>query len=77
VIPHGQPVPLWPGNGATRGSLLIDGFWDASWQITDAALTITPFRRLTAAEESAITAEAAELLAFTSPASLARPIRFS
>ena len=77
VIPHGQPVPLWPGNGATRGSLLIDGFWDATWQISDAALTITPFRRLTAAEESAITAEAAELLAFTSPASPARPIRFS
>jgi hypothetical protein len=77
VIPHGHPVPLWPGNGATRGSLLIDGFWDAIWQITAEALTITPLRPLTAAEESAITAEAEKLLAFTCPASPTRPIRFT
>lgn len=77
VIPHGQPVPLWPGNGATRGSLLIDGCWDATWQITAEALTITPLRPLTATEESAITAEAEKLLAFTSPASPTRPIRFT
>jgi hypothetical protein len=65
VIPHAHPVPLWPGNGATQGTLLIDGVWDATWKITAVALTITPFRRLTAAEESAITEEAANLLAFT------------
>ena len=61
VIPHAHPVPLWPGNGATQGTLLIDGAWDATWKITADALTITPFRRLTAAEESAITEEAAKL----------------
>ena len=77
VIPHARPVPLWPGNGATQGTLLIDGAWDAIWKITADALTITPFRRLTAAEESAITGEAAKLLAFTSPAAPARPIRFT
>ena len=76
VIPHAHPVPLWPGNGATQGTLLIDGAWDANWKITADALTITPFRRLTAAEESAITAEAATLLAFTCPADPTRPIRF-
>ena len=65
VIPHDHPVPLWPGNGATQGTLLIDGVWDATWRITAEALTITPFRRLTAAEESAITEEAANLLAFS------------
>jgi hypothetical protein len=65
VIPHAHPVPLWPGNGATQGTLLIDGVWDATWKITAEALTITPFRRLTAAEESAIAEEAANLLAFT------------
>ena len=77
VIPHAHPVPLWPGNGATQGTLLIDGAWDATWKITADALTITPFRRLTAAEESAITEEAAKLLAFACPADPTRPIRFS
>jgi hypothetical protein len=65
VIPHDHPVPLWPGNGATQGTLLIDGAWDATWKITAEALTITPFRRLTAAERSAITEEAGRLLTFT------------
>lgn len=51
--------------------------WDATWKITPEALTITPFRRLTAAEESAITEEAAKLLAFTCPADPTKPIRFS
>jgi len=77
VIPHAYPVPLWPGNGATQGTLLIDGAWDAIWKITAEALTITPFRRLTAAEESAITEEAAKLLTFACPADPARPVRFS
>jgi hypothetical protein len=76
VIAHEHPVPLWPGNGATQGTLLIDGVWDATWKITVDALTITPFRRLTAAEESAITDESAKLLAFTCPADPTRPIRF-
>ena len=77
VIPHDRPVPLWPGNGATQGTLLIDGAWDALWKITADALTITPFRRLTPAEESAITAEAEHLLTFACPANPARPIRFT
>ena len=77
VIPHAHPVPLWPGSGATQGTLLIDGLWDATWKITAEALTITPFRLLTAAEESAIADEAARLLTFTCPADPARPIRFS
>jgi Winged helix DNA-binding domain len=77
VIPHSHPVPLWPGNGATQGTLLIDGVWNALWKITAEALTITPFRRLTAAEESAITEEAAKLLTFACSANPTRPIRFS
>jgi Winged helix DNA-binding domain len=82
VIPHDHPVPLWPGNGGTQGTLLIDGSWDATWKITQEALTITPFRHLTAAEKSEITEEAARLLAFAAPPTTApaadRPdIRFS
>jgi hypothetical protein len=76
VIRHAHPVPLWPGVGATQGTLLIDGVWDAIWKITAEALTITPFRRVTADEESAIAAEAAKLLAFTCPENPTRPIRF-
>jgi Winged helix DNA-binding domain len=65
VIPHGRQVPLLPGNGATAGTLLVDGVWDAAWKITAEALTIAPFRRLTGAERFAITEEAQRLLAFT------------
>ncbi len=77
VIPHDRPVPLWPGNGATQGTLLVDGVWDATWRLTRDALTVTPFRRLTAAEESAIAAEGARLLAFTSPDAPSQDIRFA
>ena len=34
VIPHDRPVPLPPGNGATTGTLLVDGLWRADWTIT-------------------------------------------
>src|SRR6516164_79796 len=64
VIPHGRPVPLWPGNGATQGTLLIDGAWNATWKLNPEALTITAFRPLTAQERSAVGEEAAGLLAF-------------
>ena len=72
VISHDRQPPLWPGNGATQGTLLIDGQWNALWKITRdksgaAALTVTPFRPLTAPEAPAITEEGAGLLAFTSP----------
>ena len=77
VNPDNRQVPLWPGNGATQGTLLVDGIWDATWQITSEALTITPFRRLTAAEESALTEEAASLLAFARPGALPGTIRFA
>jgi len=76
VNPDNRQVPLWPGNGATQGTLLVDGLWTAIWQITAEALTITPFRRLTTAEESAITEEAASLLAFARPEALPVTIRF-
>ena len=61
VIPHRRPVPLPPGNGATGGTLLVDGLWQADWKITKAkdqtVLEIRPFIRLSAAEMDAIAAE--------------------
>jgi hypothetical protein len=76
VIPHDHPVPLWPGNGAAQGTLLIDGAWDANWKLTPEALTITAFRPLTPGETSAVEGEAAALLTFTVPNAGVRDIRF-
>jgi hypothetical protein len=77
VNPSGREVPLWPGNGATRGTVLIDGMWDANWQITPESLTITAQRRLTADEESAVAEEGTRLLAFRFPGAAAPQIRFA
>ena len=76
VIPHDRQVPLWPGNGATQGTLLIDGAWNATWKLTPDALLISPFRPLTAQERSAVEEEAAALLAFAAADASARDIRF-
>jgi hypothetical protein len=77
VNPDNRQVPLPPGNGATQGTLLVDGLWAAAWQITPEALTISPFRPLTPAEESAITEEAASLLAFTASNTPQKDIRIT
>jgi len=67
-----RPVPLPPGNGATTGTLLVDGLWQADWKITRAKdktiLEIRPFIRLSAAETDAIAAEGELLLDFAGPA---------
>jgi hypothetical protein len=33
VVPEQRIVPLWPGNGGNRGTVLVDGFWRANWGI--------------------------------------------
>ena len=72
VIPHRRPVPLPPGNGATGGTLLVDGLWQADWKIIkgehQAVLEIRPFIRLSATEMDAIAAEGELLLDFAGPA---------
>jgi hypothetical protein len=72
VIPHGRPVPLPPGHGATTGTLLVDGFWQADWKITKgpdrAVLHVLPFRPLGPAEAGDIAAEGRRLLEFAAPA---------
>ena len=40
VIPHRRPVPLPPGHGATGGTLLVDGLWQADWKISQGVLEI-------------------------------------
>jgi DNA glycosylase AlkZ-like len=88
VIPHNRPVPLPAGRGATTGTLLVDGFWQADWKITKgiegpdlAVLHIMPFRSLSPAEADAIAAEGRRLLEFAAPAApqsaAAHEVRFT
>lgn len=69
IIPGRRNVPLPPGLGGTTGTVLIDGFWQATWRITrsrdrTAALRIEPFTRLSAELTAALTREGSDLLAF-------------
>jgi Winged helix DNA-binding domain len=80
VIPDTRPVPLPPGNGATSGTLLADGFWAADWTITRgpdrAVLEIRPFRSFGTRRQDAAGAEGSRLLEFAAPAA-AHDVRFS
>jgi hypothetical protein len=76
VIPHHRPVPLPPGHGATGGTLLVDGSWQADWKISQGSLGIWPFIRLNPADRDAITAEGERLLGFADPAIAVRDVRF-
>lgn len=68
-IPHGRLVPLPPGPGARRGTLLVDGTLGATWRATighsRARLDIASFTRLS--HRDAIRAEGERLLRFLSP----------
>ena len=84
VIPHSRPVPLPPGNGASVGTLLIDGCWQADWRIRKdsvrdegAVLEVHPFVPLSAADRDAVAAEGQRLLGFVRPADTARDVRFA
>ena len=79
VIPVRRRVPLPPGLGGTGGTVLIDGFWQATWKITrkagTATLRIEPFTRLPRGQAAAVTAEGARLLAFAAADAEVRDVR--
>jgi len=77
VIPHRRPVPLPPGHGATGGTLLVDGLWQAGWKIVKGALEIEPFIQLNASDRDAVAAEGERLLGFATPAIAVRDVRFA
>jgi hypothetical protein len=76
VIPHRRPVPLPPGHGATGGTLLVDGRWQADWKISQGVLEIEPFISLGPADRDAVAAEGERLLGFVAPAIAVRDVRF-
>jgi hypothetical protein len=77
VIPHRRPVPLPPGHGATGGTLLVDGRWQADWKIVNGVLEIEPFVPLGASDRDAVAAEGERLLGFATPAIAVRDVRFA
>ena len=79
-MPEQRIVPLWPGNGGNRGTVLVDGFWRANWGIVpdggQAHLDIEAFQPLPRRQAAALAAEGHRLLAFAA-ASPANDIRIS
>ena len=80
VIADRRPVPLFPGNGASFGTLLLDGFFGATWRITRhgnaATLVVEPFQRLSSGDTAAVTAEGAALLAFAAADAETHDVQF-
>jgi hypothetical protein len=68
IIPAGRRIPLPPGNGATRGTVLLDGMFAGEWRIANdggrVMLQIEPFETIPAGELPDLHEEGARLLAF-------------
>ena len=82
VIPGRRAVPLPPGLGGTTGTVLIDGFWRATWKIRrprggPVTLRVEPFTELSETQVAAVTAEGTGLLAFVAPGGQTSEIQFA
>ena len=68
IIPPGRSIPLPPGNGASMGTILVDGTFAGSWRVTTdpngTTLAIEPFEPIPPDERIALEAEGHRLLAF-------------
>lgn len=73
--------PLFPGNGARFGTVLVDGLHRGTWRIVragDAArLVVEPFVRLGEPDIAALTEEGARLLRFAADDAAADAVRFA
>ncbi len=71
VMDAGRRPPLPPGNGATMGTVLVDGFMRATWRVRRdrgaATLTVEPFERLSATDATGVAEEGERLLRFVAP----------
>jgi hypothetical protein len=81
IIIDGRRVPLFPGNGGSLGTVLVDGFFRGTWKITrhhdTALLTIEPFEVLPKQDRSTLAEEGARLLAFAAADAQAHDIQFT
>jgi hypothetical protein len=80
IVPEEHRSRVMTVNGIVRGTVLIDGFVGGTWRFErakgTAAIAVTPFARLRAADRDALTAEGAALLAASDPRAAAREVRF-
>jgi hypothetical protein len=72
VITGNRAVPLPPGHGGSRGTVLIDGFFAGTWQAVrggggTARLKIAVFEPLVKADADAVSEEGLRLLGFVAP----------
>jgi hypothetical protein len=81
VMPAGHAVPLAPGNGGNMGTVLVDGFYRATWRITrsngKATLLIQPLGRISKQERADVAEEGTRLLAFAGADADRHGIRFA
>jgi hypothetical protein len=71
IVTGDRPIPLPPGNGGARGTVLVDGFFRGTWHATRSAgkatLRIEAFDRLSGPDRQDTVAEGARLLGFIAP----------
>jgi hypothetical protein len=71
VIPDKRPVPLFAGDGARAGTVLVDGDFRATWRLSvvggAATITVTAMPKLTRNESDDVHAEGLRLLSFLAP----------
>jgi hypothetical protein len=74
IIPPGRRIPLPPGEGATRGTVLVDGMFAGLWRLdrandaAQAALIVEPYERVATADRRSLEAEGVALLGLIAPA---------
>ena len=64
VIPGGRRPPLPPGNGASVGTVLVDGWFEATWRLDGSDLRVESFGALSSRDADAIESEGGALLQF-------------
>jgi hypothetical protein len=81
VIPDGRRPPLFPGNGAGFGTILLDGDHRGTWRIDrsrePASLVVEPFTRLSTSDADELAAEGARLLEFIAGTGRVGEVRFA
>ncbi len=72
---------LYTRNGVFPGTVLVNGYVAATWQVTRSAgpvtLTVEPFGKIARRDRDAISAEASLLLGFAAPGAGTQDIRFA
>ncbi len=71
IVTGGRSIPLPPGNGGAKGTLLVDGYFRGTWRATRSAgkatLRIEAFDRLPGHDGQDVAAEGTRLLGFIAP----------